>query len=897
MSQWTAGAKEQWKRYCDTLRSRLQGTDADVEEVIEDIRSHVDTEIASAELAIVTEHDIQRIVGHLGYPEGEEAKAPATATATLPPAGPSTPPGPGSEKPKTSTWGSVYLVLFGVLLPLGAATFEIFTRICTTLFFDPLPTVWHSLFFFLIPLGNLGVYLAVRGGKADFKGLGFLNGLAIGAALFYTAWFLPILPFSFLAILAIGIGVCGLAPLLSLIAAVQAGRRLRGARAIAKGQRRPWVRSGLAAGLAFPLLLALPTLIAIFGLNLAVYGDAQEQAWGIRLIRVLGSKDYLLKKCYDNRRSGMWGIDWDGTGSASAEQIRGIYYLVTGKAFNTAPPNFRGVFGRNRNVLFEEWDFDQGGEVVGGQLRHVELKSSQLDGLILSDAAMGYLEWTMEFQNNHPFNEQEARCQLQLPPGGVVSRVTLWIDGVEREAAFGGREQTKEAYQSVAIRQRRDPLLVTTKGPDQVLVQCFPILPRGQKMKIRVGITFPTELVSREEALLQLPTLSERNFVIPEGTRHRVWIESDAPMRARAEFVNEFVESKQMHALRRTLTDGELSGQRAGIRLSRNPEVMRVWAQKAFGDEAVTVMQTLQNNKNKALIDKLVVVVDTSVSMTPHMDEIVEAIGATDVDFDIELILAKGVIGDPEAAAADDLSAPQAAGLLRRCRPAGGVDNVPALVQAWHRAASSPNGVILWIHSAQPHIFESADTLTRCWERRPEGPKLLHLQAAAGPNRIVENLDGIRQVQSAGRSGDLSEDLGRILKQFNGTLPKFTMTRERVEEEATAEGQKTSSHLIRLWARDEVEQMRTQRSSSQQAQAKAMAVQYQLVTPVSGAVVLETMEQYLQHNLQPVDPESVPTIPEPATLLLMGGGALLLRSVRGRRRVDVAGGLRPKPVF
>ncbi len=52
-------------------------------------------------------------------------------------------------------------------------------------------------------------------------------------------------------------------------------------------------------------------------------------------------------------------------------------------------------------------------------------------------------------------------------------------------------------------------------------------------------------------------------------------------------------------------------------------------------------------------------------------------------------------------------------------------------------------------------------------------------------------------------------------------------------------------------------------------EATQLAIQYQLVTPASGAVVLETQQQYDQAGLQPVEAGTVPTIPEPETLLLI----------------------------
>ena len=51
--------------------------------------------------------------------------------------------------------------------------------------------------------------------------------------------------------------------------------------------------------------------------------------------------------------------------------------------------------------------------------------------------------------------------------------------------------------------------------------------------------------------------------------------------------------------------------------------------------------------------------------------------------------------------------------------------------------------------------------------------------------------------------------------------------------------------------------------------ATILAVRYQLVTPVSGAVVLETAEQYRAAGLEPVNPGSVPTIPEPEMMVLL----------------------------
>ena len=68
----------------------------------------------------------------------------------------------------------------------------------------------------------------------------------------------------------------------------------------------------------------------------------------------------------------------------------------------------------------------------------------------------------------------------------------------------------------------------------------------------------------------------------------------------------------------------------------------------------------------------------------------------------------------------------------------------------------------------------------------------------------------------------------------------------------------------------------------------ALAGRYHLVTPVSGAVVLESQAQYDEAGLTPADGSQVPTVPEPGTwaLILSLSLALLLarRRLLGPRR-------------
>ena len=62
----------------------------------------------------------------------------------------------------------------------------------------------------------------------------------------------------------------------------------------------------------------------------------------------------------------------------------------------------------------------------------------------------------------------------------------------------------------------------------------------------------------------------------------------------------------------------------------------------------------------------------------------------------------------------------------------------------------------------------------------------------------------------------------------------------------------------------------------EQKKAIALASEHQLVTPVTGAVVLETQEQYDEMGLTPVPFDAVPSIPEPSTWALWCVGFILM---------------------
>ncbi|MDR1580897.1 MAG: hypothetical protein LBS35_11115, partial [Synergistaceae bacterium] len=91
--------------------------------------------------------------------------------------------------------------------------------------------------------------------------------------------------------------------------------------------------------------------------------------------------------------------------------------------------------------------------------------------------------------------------------------------------------------------------------------------------------------------------------------------------------------------------------------------------------------------------------------------------------------------------------------------------------------------------------------------------------------------------------------------------------------------------------RDIAEKIRTGAGEKELERASEDAVNFRLVTELSGAVVLETEAQYAENDLEPGEmaaesaPSSIPTIPEPEEWALAAvTGVMLLLLYVGRRR-------------
>lgn len=772
-------------------------------------------------------------------------------------------------------------LFFGVLLPAGVIALEAATRFCADVFFNPIPTFWHVLLATLVPLLNLVVWYRLPGEPHGRKALGILNAVAIGVSACFTLMFAPLLPLAVPAIVLFGLGLLPLSPLLSLIAAANLRWKLRAWTPDQRRSRVPGFITGLFVSLVLVAVVHGPIVAARVGIAMAQSSSESTSVKGVALLRRSGNTDELLAAANGSMEGMNDPISWiiGRDAHPTPDIARVLFYRVTGQSYQNFPMSrFGQMQARSSSEWARDWQWDGqlGSDQVGMRLKQLSLIDSRLDGTIDPDAATAYLEWTMVFRNDNPFQQREARTQIALPPGAVVSRCTLWINGEEREAAFGGRAQVREAYQKVAVAQRRDPLLVTSAGPDRVMVQCFPIQPSGGEMQIRIGITTPLRISDPAQASLALPNLVNRNFGVAPSLSHAVWLASSRSLVDSSGKLQSGTNEKGESTLRGSVAEAAYT-EMPTIGIHRNPSAKLAYTDAPVAASRRRIVQEIVNEPSKWPA-RVVLAVDLSRSMHRHLSDVAKAIATMPAGTQVAVFGAGDSVIDMTAGFGA-VSADWALELeqkLQSSRCAGGADNIPALEQAWEFAATN-DATVYWIHGMQPELIRTPTAMLQRLQRNARIP-VVSVQMNSGLNRVAEAIEELiaSRVVSA-------PDIGAITAAMQGDPFQYRRRELTTEEQPPADAVPASAHLARLWAADSVKATLRGANKAQRTEAIKLASSYQLVTAATGAVVLETARQYADSGLAPIDPDTAPSVPEPSiTSLLLGPAGYLL--ARRRRK-------------
>lgn len=865
MKNWTTQAEQRLTEYLRQRATREGLAGDDAAELQDDLRRHIHEEAEQSDSATIGLMNLEQLLGRLdaGY-----------QPATEPPPQP---------LPAKSRRGGFRDWTFGIILPLGVLLLEVLTSFCGSVFFNPVPTWWHAAWIAMVPLAN---FLLIRNIGSD-RNRGMAAGFGLVTAAIFGLLFLPIIHLSILGLIFFGMGMLSLTPILAAIFSWRIGRGAR--RASPQPQRftQGWRIGAIAAVLVFAALEG-PALWTRSNLNTAAAGGKESEA-AINRLRSFHVERSLLKACYEGRGMGgatdisgwmlnmakhpnatiFGGRAWRSPGTNA---MRDVFFRVTGKPFNSLKPpgNSRGNSLAGRGAAMDEFEFDAhvGGDQVAVRLKSLDLAESRFDGHLDSVSRLGYGEWTMVFKN-HSFDAKEARCQVKLPRDGRVSRLTLWVNGEPREAAFSTVAKVKAAYKAVAVVQRRDPVLVNVVGPDTVMVQCFPVPARGE-MKIRFGVTAPLA-----DGRWEIPRIVERNFGIAESLKHALWLQGDAKFDLTgAEKDLTAAPDGPGHSLNAELDSDRLLRPGTAARLTALPhgEPPVVWCEDRFAkpEERYLVREPITRDVPAA--KRLVVVIDGSASLADAKDWIVNGLAAQSPE-KLQLILA------------DDHARMVTTEELKRCDFTGGRDNEPALREAIRLARESGDPVV-WVHGPQAVKLSQAEALLQSLERGTVHPVIYDVEAVTGPNRLAEAIHRTGCLQRGPALANPASDFSAFLQDLLAGRREMAWNWKRAIVEDGLEGKKVWDQLARTWAATTVS---NPTGTLDDAARSELAARYQLVTAVSGAVVLETQQQYKDHGLAPVDPNaapSIPGVPEPSTgaLVMLATTVALLRRRREPHR-------------
>jgi len=730
---------------------------------------------------------------------------------------------------------------FGVILPVTAIITELAIRMWVGEPIDPFPTPWHLLLALTVPAANLALWQALRSGSPVRPAHMAAAGAGLAIAAIYVALF-GALHLLFAFGLIIGIGLIGFGPLAGLIVGVRLLNAAKREDGKARAARFGW--AGAAAGVLALLIADAPLLATGAALRIAAETPARTES-AMPLLRVPGARSALLR-AVEQDADGSRGVlaapfgmagelfgtrNWDAL-RPDADTARLMLFRSTGED----PDALLAEASTWRRGRFF-FDRDQGGTTVGGRVPGLALGQSEITGRVDGRTATADLFWTMRLRNDAD-RPAEARMTIALPPGAVVSGATLWVAGEPREAVFASRAAVRRAYEQIVRVEARDPLLVTTMGADRVLAQAFPVPARGD-MKLRLRISAPLALDAERRGALALPTIVEANFNQPEQTLSRV--------------------------------EGAVPGKRAGpggriMLAAADPaqsEPLKAVATDARGRPVAVTQRIVPVSAPEATM----IVLDGSLAGRPLAAALIGALDAAPPGSRLGLAIAteRPVVVPPAP-----WSPAQRDRMLRALASAGfrgGENNRPALLAALSALKGEAAARVLWLHGPQPVAFRDGGSFDAAIERTGRLPQLTLYQPSGGPNRLLTDNPWFWQARSAVPSSDTERDLRALIAGARWRV-------ERVAQDQPPREAQPAEAVVRLWAADRAATLAGE-GAPRIAEAKRLAGLHRIVTPLVGAVVLETDADYQRTGL-------AMAVPAPGAALLFGAGALALALFRRR---------------
>lgn len=361
--------------------------------------------------------------------------------------------------------------------------------------FENLP-VWVYIITFVFCLSNFLIY-------NDYKHrvltpiIYFVNGLTFLMIVYFMFYLIPLMPLSFIGVLAIGLGFYGLVPAIVCFWHIQ---KLFNTSHIDKKNMLQFTSGfllGVVGIVTFVALLTIENTKINSHLITKSFDTDTDLPNYIKVSQNLKPNffnEILLKKgiVYIHNDDFFEFRGLDGIGNKQFNErkthnpIVNITYMFLNELSLSADDRI--------NILKSNFDKRLETEEQLWSGKDLVTKNIKEDVKIYANERLAYTEITMDVAcDEESWRDKEAIYSFQLPEGSVATSLSLWVNGVERKGVLTTKEKAKAAYQQIVGVEARDPSLMQWKEGNRVVVRVFPIT-RELPRTFKCGFTTPLKV-------------------------------------------------------------------------------------------------------------------------------------------------------------------------------------------------------------------------------------------------------------------------------------------------------------------------------------------------------------------------------------------------------------------
>jgi XrtN system VIT domain protein len=366
--------------------------------------------------------------------------------------------------------------------------------------FQDLP-VWVYIVTFAFCISNFFIYSNSEGNSNTFYYF-FINGFSFTIILYFTIYLIPVMPYSFIGIIALGLGFYGLVP--ALVITIHTLTVLR-----YLTRNRIYFIS-FSAGFS---TVIISLIVFTIGLSLESNKIAKTA-----MVKSFNHNDDLpnyiavsqnLKPNFFNEILLKKDIvyvgpdDFFSFGNFNSFSNQQFNERKTHNPFISIAYLFCKDPGLNNddkiNILKSNFDKRLETEEQLWSGDDLFTKSIKEDVKIYQETRLAYTEITMKIACDQESwrNDKEAIYSFQLPEGSVATSLSLWVNGIERKGVLTTKEKAKTAYNQIVGVEYRDPSLMQWKEGNKVVVRVFPINYKTPRT-FKCGFTTPLKVEDNE---------------------------------------------------------------------------------------------------------------------------------------------------------------------------------------------------------------------------------------------------------------------------------------------------------------------------------------------------------------------------------------------------------------